>query len=137
VHDRYVRLDPLHWPNRAHLISWLGCIAIFLSGAVAGHGRPWLVWLAFAMAPTAIGLLYWRSERNSWLSIASWTVPFLIYMSTYVALVEGGVFDSWGPIAPILAFAIGWIWFVAFFVPTPVVRWWYRRLLRQPNPFDE
>jgi hypothetical protein len=132
-----MQFDPIRWPQRAHSIAWLACFAIFLVGIVFGHHRPWLVWLAFALAPTAIGLLYWRSERNAWLPIANWTVPLLVYMSAFVASFESGVFDSSDPIVPTLVFAIGWTWFVAFFVPTPIVRWWYRRVIRQRNPFDD
>jgi hypothetical protein len=132
-----MQFDRDRWPPHARSIAWLACIAIFLAGFVFGHHRPWLLWLGCALAPAAAGLLYWRSEQNAWLPIASWTVPLLVYMSAWVATFESGTFDSAGPIVPMLVFAIGWAWFVAFFVPTPIVRWWYRRVLRQRNPFDE
>ena len=132
-----MQLDPARWSERAQLAVWLVCIGTFLAGAVFGHDRPWLVWLGFAAAPAAIGVCYWRTERNRWLPIASWTVPFLIYMSAYIAGIETGVFESSEPIVPTLAFAVGWTWFVAFFVPTPIVSWWYRHVIRQRNPFDD
>ena len=85
------------------------------------------------VAMPIVGFLGWSLMGAPVLETASWAIPLLIW--------DGAIYllRPPDPIA-LLGFIAGAIWFAVFFSWSPVVEWWYARVLRRDlpeNPGDE
>jgi hypothetical protein len=102
----------------------LAFVMFVLASAVGPAGGP-VVSGWFALAPAAFGALSWRYQAVPWRDIASWTIPLVAWMAALVA-----IFPT--PVLALVGLLIASTWLSLFACWSPVVPWWYAKILRRP-----
>ena len=109
-------LDPARWPARWQGMVLAIVVASYFLAAVLGSA-----WIVAALP--LFGVLVWRYQSMPWREIATWTIPLFLWMAGLVLIRPA-------PLAGLVGLGVAGGWLALFTCRTPLVRWWYRFVLR-------